>query len=338
MIDIITAKHLTIRQQLQQLTQPIIIGVAGDSGSGKTTYSNGIRRLLGSDLVETICTDGYHKEDREQRLKSGRLPLDPDANNLDLLAEHLQALKQGESVKIPIYNHATGKIDPPVPLPPKPIIVVEGLHVLYPQFIPWLDFSIYVDPDHAVKWAWKWERDVKRRGHKAEALEAEMLQRSAAYKRWIDFQKTNANVVIKIFETEIETWARNQFLGKIPDNSYRVELIMQPASVPLQTLPLHFNLGSILDIAQAPFLFAAVPSRYWGRSAITIHLDGLLSSETVVELEDYIANFTGIPVNEAIPQEDYELVSATRFTQLLITWRFLEQVNSIILAINKEVE
>ena len=64
----------TMRYRLQQRRSPIIIGISGDSGSGKTTYCNGIRRLLGLDLVSTICTDGYHKEDREQRKKSGRLP------------------------------------------------------------------------------------------------------------------------------------------------------------------------------------------------------------------------------------------------------------------------
>lgn len=74
-----------LRDRLNQLQAPIIVGVSGDSGSGKTTFSNEISRLLGSDIVSTICMDGYHKEDREQRQKSGRLPLDPDANHLDLL-------------------------------------------------------------------------------------------------------------------------------------------------------------------------------------------------------------------------------------------------------------
>jgi len=117
----------TIRDRLKQLNSPIIVGVSGDSGSGKTTFSNGIRRLIGNDLVATICTDGYHKEDREQRQQSGRLPLDPDANHLDLLQQHLADLKQGKSIHVPIYNHATGKFDPPEPFLPTPIIIVEGL-------------------------------------------------------------------------------------------------------------------------------------------------------------------------------------------------------------------
>lgn len=54
---------ITLRHQLKQLRQPIIVGVAGDSGSGKTNYSDGIRRLIGIDLVDTIAMDGYHKKE-----------------------------------------------------------------------------------------------------------------------------------------------------------------------------------------------------------------------------------------------------------------------------------
>jgi phosphoribulokinase len=320
----------TIGEQLAPLRAPIIIGVAGDSGSGKTTYSNGIRRLLGSDFVSTVCTDGYHKEDREQRKKSGRLPLDPDANHLDLLAQHLAAMKRGEAIELPIYNHATGLFDPPQHFVPTPIVVVEGLHALYPELLPWLDFKIYVDPDHAVKWAWKWDRDMKRRGHKAETLESEMWQRAAAYKRWIDFQKTQANVVIKVFESEIPQLARHRFTGALPRDCYRVMLILEPAIVPLPSIALPFDLASMSEADQSPFLLAAVPSRYWGRPAITIHLDGILSPKTLVELENYILGYTGIPPSEAIPREDYEQVTATQFAQLLIAWRFLEEVNRLL--------
>lgn len=319
-----------MREQLQQLRSPIIIGVAGDSGSGKTTYSNGIRMLLGQDLVKTICLDGYHKEDREARKKSGRLPLDPDANNLDLLQAHLRDLKQGQSIHVPIYNHGTGKFDPPELFEPSPIIIVEGLHSLYPELLPWLDFTIFVDPDHAVKWEWKWERDIKRRGHKAEALEQEMVAREAAYKRWLDFQKINATIVIKIAHSQLHRFAHHQFTGILPAQCYQVELIWQPASNPLGKLILPFNLATMMETDQPPFLLSAIPYRYWGKNSVGIRLDGVLAPETVEALESYIVNLTGIPIDVAIPKEEYEQISATRFTQLLVAWRFLEQVQNIL--------
>ena len=330
MSNLTNAQPLNLRKRLEQLSSPIIIGVAGDSGSGKTTYSNGIRRLLGTDLVETICTDGYHKEDRDQRKKSGRLPLDPAANHLDLLADHLRLLKQNKDIGVPIYNHETGKLDPPVSFSPSPIVVVEGLHALYPEFLEWLDFTIYVDPNHDVKWEWKWERDIKRRGHKAEALEEEMTRREAAYKRWIDFQKTGATVTIKIFPSQIEQMARQRLKGKLSENSYKVELIIQHSETHLPPLDMPLDLATMLDIDQAPLLIATIPSRYWGRDAIAIHIDGEITQRTVSELESYITGFTGISINKALPSEAFEKVSATRFTQLLIAWRFLEQVNGIL--------
>lgn len=91
------ADCINLRKLLQELKEPIIIGIAGDSGSGKSTYSNGIKRMLGTDIVQTIHMDGYHKENREQRKISGKLPLDPLCNRFDLLKEHLALLKRGEN-------------------------------------------------------------------------------------------------------------------------------------------------------------------------------------------------------------------------------------------------
>ncbi|WP_242060411.1 phosphoribulokinase [Aerosakkonema funiforme] len=326
-------KCITLRSQIAQLKEPIIIGVAGDSGSGKSTYSNGIRRLLGTDLVSTIEMDGYHKEDREQRRISGRLPLDPEANHLDLLRSHLALLKQAKSIEVPIYNHGTGKFDSPVHLAPSPIVVVEGLHALYPEILPLLDFSIYVDPDHDVKWQWKYERDVKKRGHLAEALTEEMLKREAAYKRWIDFQKTNANVVIKIFPSHLKEFSRHEFTGNLPANCYKVELIVEPGQVSLPSLPLPFDFAAMLEANQPPFMLAAVPCTYWGRKVMIIHIDGVLSQDTIATLEKQIVAYTGIPLEEGLSTQNipdlqaHEQVSATQFAQLLITWRFLELVN-----------
>ncbi|MFH7241246.1 MAG: phosphoribulokinase [Spirulina sp.] len=322
--------HPTLRDSLKNLKTPIIVGVAGDSGSGKTTFSNGIRRLIGEDLVSTICTDGYHKEDREQRQKSGRLPLDPEANYLDLLAQHLADLKQGKTIDVPIYNHGTGQLDPPEVFPPTPIIVVEGLHVLYPQFLPFLDFSLYVDPDRQVKWAWKWERDVKKRGHKAEALEQEMLQREAAFVRWIDVQKIDANVVIQVGHSQLDDLLPTRFADTQNTKGYRVNLILEPTPTPLPSLSIPLDLAAMLELDKPAFLLAAVPFRYWGRTAIAVHIDGSLAPQTISELEEYIVNHTGIPLQEAVPQESYEKVSATYFSQLLIAWRFLSKVQQLL--------
>ena len=127
---------ILLRTVLNKIDGPILIGIAGDSGSGKTTFSDGIRRLLGKDLVKTITLDGYHTENRNQRQKTGHSPLDPAINNLKLLKTHLEMLKKQQEIALPIYNHQTGDFDRPQNFSPSPIVIIEGLHAIYPDFCP----------------------------------------------------------------------------------------------------------------------------------------------------------------------------------------------------------
>lgn len=318
-----------LREKLQNIKSPFFIGITGDSGSGKTTFSNGIRRLIGKDLVQTINMDGYHKENRQEREISGHLPLDPLINNLELLKTHILELKNGKSVEIPIYNHKTGDFDTPVQMSPTPIIIIEGLHALYPAFLSLYDFTIYVDPSRDIKWKWKSMRDIKKRGHEVIPLVEEMRKREAAYKRWIDFQKTSATIVTKIKETTICELARYECALDVPKNCYKVELIIEPALSSLPSIPLPFDMSSIVDVKNPAFMLASVPSVYWGRKSIVVHIDGEISLNTVKALEKEIMDYTGILASEELepPLEEYEMLSSTQFAQLIIAWRFLEQLS-----------
>jgi len=107
------------------------VGVAGDSGSGKTTFTEGIRNIFGNDLVSTITLDDYHSLDREGRREEGVTPLNPRVNRLDQLEQDLILLKRGVPVEKPVYNHTTGTFDPPVIFRPRKILILEGLHTMY---------------------------------------------------------------------------------------------------------------------------------------------------------------------------------------------------------------
>lgn len=321
---------LNLRERLKKIKEPVIIGIAGDSGSGKTTYSNGIRRLLGIDLVQTITLDGYHKENREQRKTSGKLPLDPEANNLDLIYRHLKSLKYGMPVEVPIYNHKVGDFENPVKLTPGPIIIIEGLHALYPEFINFYDFKLFVDPTREIKWQWKSDRDIEARHHEKKELYEEMLKRETAYKRFIDFQKTNASAVVKIKQSTIRDLARYETAKELPVDCYKVELIMEPSNEKLSGEMMHFDLPSLFAADREPFLLASVPSLYWGKKMSVVHIDGSLSEETIIELEKHIFSITGIPVEEMLKRlpkaAEHEQLTGVQFAQLLIGWRFLEIV------------
>ena len=86
----------------------VLIGVAGDSGCGKSTFLQRLTDLFGEDFMTVICLDDYHSLDRYQRKETGITALDPRANNFDLMYEQMKALKGGQTINKPIYNHETG--------------------------------------------------------------------------------------------------------------------------------------------------------------------------------------------------------------------------------------
>src|SRR6202161_4762595 len=105
--------------------RPVILGVVGDSAAGKTTITRGLVRVLGGDNVAHICTDDYHRYDRRQRAENGLTPLHPDCNYIDIIAQHLRHLRQGEAILKPVYKHADGTFGPPVYVKPERFTIVE---------------------------------------------------------------------------------------------------------------------------------------------------------------------------------------------------------------------
>lgn len=182
----------------------VLIGVAGDSGCGKSTFLRRITDLFGEDFVTVICLDDYHSLDRKQRKETGITALNPKANNFDLMYEQIKALKSGETIDKPIYNHETGLIDPPEKIEPNHIVVIEGLHPLYDKRVrDLIDFSVYLDISDEVKIAWKIQRDMAERGHSYEDVLAQINSRKPDFDAYIDPQKEFADVVIQVLPTQL---------------------------------------------------------------------------------------------------------------------------------------
>ncbi|MEG5138111.1 MULTISPECIES: phosphoribulokinase [unclassified Microcoleus] len=182
----------------------VLIGVAGDSGCGKSTFLRRLTDLFGEDFVTVICLDDYHCLDRKQRKETGITALDPRANNFDLMAEQMKALKEGRAIDKPIYNHETGLLDPPERVEPNHIIVIEGLHPLYDERVRNLiDFSVYLDISDEVKIAWKIQRDMAERGHRYEDVLFAINARKPDFTAYIDPQKQYADVVIQVLPTNL---------------------------------------------------------------------------------------------------------------------------------------
>ena len=182
----------------------VVIGVAGDSGCGKSTFLRRLSDLFGEELLTVICLDDYHSLDRKQRKETGITALDPRANNFDLMYEQIKALKSGQTVDKPIYNHETGMLDPAERVKPNHIVVVEGLHPLYDERVrELLDFSVYLDISDEVKIAWKIQRDMAERGHRYDDVMAAINARRPDFNAYIEPQREFADVVIQVLPTQL---------------------------------------------------------------------------------------------------------------------------------------
>ena len=145
----------------------IIIGIAGGTGSGKSTFTNRLRDRFG-DNITVIYHDNYYKRHDdipfEERKK---LNYDhPDALETDLLIEHIKRLRNGESVECPIYDYTVhNRSDKTVRIDPRKIILIEGILLLAdPRLRILLDIKIYVEADADERILRRILRDVKVRG------------------------------------------------------------------------------------------------------------------------------------------------------------------------------
>jgi phosphoribulokinase len=222
-----------------QSDRVVIIGVAGDSGCGKSTFLRRLTDLFGEEFMTVICLDDYHSLDRIQRKETGITALNPKANNFDLMYEQIKALKNGQAIDKPIYNHETGMIDPPEKIETNKVIVIEGLHPLYDERVRELiDFSVYLDISDEVKINWKIQRDMAERGHSYDDVLAAINSRKPDFSAYIDPQRQHADVVIQVLPTQLLDDKESKLL--------RVRLI-QKEGIPNFEPSYLFDEGSTID-------------------------------------------------------------------------------------------
>ena len=181
--------------------RPIILGVVGDSAAGKTTLTRGLVRILGEDQVTAVATDDYHRYDRRQRAERSITPLHPDCNYLDIMAQHLRLLRQGEAILKPVYVHHDGTFGPPVYVDPKPFTIVEGLLGYHDEAIrDCYDVRVYLAPPEELRRRWKVRRDTSRRGYTTDQVLADLDKREPDSAEFIRPQERYADVVISFRE------------------------------------------------------------------------------------------------------------------------------------------
>jgi uridine kinase len=146
----------------------LIIGIAGGSGSGKTTVVKKIIASLPPDSVSLISQDSYYRDNghlsAEERAK---INFDhPSSIEFNLLINHIDQLKEGKTIGMPIYSYLTcARAEETIPVEPKKVIIVEGILILSnPRLRKRLDIKVYVDADNddrLMRIIW---RDIEERG------------------------------------------------------------------------------------------------------------------------------------------------------------------------------
>ncbi len=152
----------------------IIIGIAGGTGSGKTTVVRKIVNSLAPGEVVLLPQDSYYKD-------SSHVPAElrqqinfdhPDAFDWPLLLQHIQMLKEGKSIEQPVYHYQTSsRLAETIHVEPRPVIIIEGILALCdPDLRNMMDLKIFVDADPDERLIRVIQRDVVERGRTAEAV------------------------------------------------------------------------------------------------------------------------------------------------------------------------
>lgn len=181
--------------------KPIIIGVAGGSGSGKTSVTREILQIAGADRVRCIPHDAYYR-DLSDLPKADREHVNfdhPNALETDLLAAHLAALRSGQTVGIPIYDFATHtRKKATQSCTPSPVIIVEGLLIFWEESLRTrFDLKVYVDTSDDLRIIRRIQRDTVERGRDVQAVIQQYLESvRPMHLEFVEPSKRYADVII----------------------------------------------------------------------------------------------------------------------------------------------
>ena len=180
---------------------PFVIGVAGGSGSGKSTVSQQVLASFGADMVSIVMQDDYYRDqsDLPPEVRRQQNYDHPHAFDWPLLIQHVQALRSGEAIAMPEYDFTIdNRSDKTIPVKPAPVIVVEGLFALYDADLrAMMSLKIFVDTASDVRLIRRMQRDIAERGRTLESIVGQYLDTvRPMHKQFIEPTKRNADVIL----------------------------------------------------------------------------------------------------------------------------------------------
>ncbi|MDP9072355.1 MAG: phosphoribulokinase [Actinomycetota bacterium] len=299
------------------VNRPIMLAIAGDSASGKTTITKGLVEALGPDRITAICVDDYHRYDRDERKSLPFTPLHPDCNYVEIMEQHLQLLAMGQPILKPVYEHSSGKFGRPVLVEPREYVIIEGLLPLHSKVArACFDIRVYLDPPEAIRYAWKVRRDTQKRGYTEEQVHADLEKREPESAEFIRPQRARADIVVRFAPIEER--------GETEDDPLSATLLLRP------TIP-HPDLSRIVgeDTREATHLKLLRDED--GKPVDALHVHSYGPSEVVRKVEQAIWDELGVP--ESVPDSlgmidpDYR-DDPLAVTQLILLYHLIQAKTS----------
>ena len=182
-------------------SRPVVFGVAGGTGSGKTTVANAILDQVGAEKITYLPHDAYYRE-LVHLTKAERAQVNfdhPDSLETELLVQHIQELQAGRAVELPVYDFTTHtRTGETIHAEPAPILLVEGILIFAePALRELMDIRIYVDTDADLRFIRRLERDINERGRTVESvINQYMTTVRPMHLEFVEPSKRHADVII----------------------------------------------------------------------------------------------------------------------------------------------
>lgn len=179
---------------------PIIIGIAGGSGSGKTTFAQNLKKEFENEIV-VLSHDFYYKNHDELTFEERKkLNFDhPNAFDTDMLVEHLKELKNGNPIEHPVYSFVRhNREEQTVKVEPKKIILVEGILIFENKELrDLMDIKIFVDTDADIRFIRRLVRDVNERGRTIDSIIEQYCNTvKPMHEQFVEYSKKYADIIV----------------------------------------------------------------------------------------------------------------------------------------------
>ncbi|MDK8261697.1 uridine kinase [Lactobacillus delbrueckii] len=181
--------------------KPLVIGIAGGSGSGKTTVSKEISKRLPSDRVLILTEDAYYNDNSALSMdERKKINYDhPNAYDTNLLIEQLQDLLDGKAIELPTYNfNILSRAKDTIHVEPADIIILEGILVLASEELrKFMDIKLFVDADDDIRFIRRLQRDTQERGRSIDWIISQYLATvKPSYNQFVEPSKKYADIII----------------------------------------------------------------------------------------------------------------------------------------------